>query len=429
MSLVHRALRISGALAVLGVALGSGLPAQAGSPDAALVYRRFAARVVKIQSIEKRSGAKSAIGSGFFVSGAGHVVTNYHVVSELINRPERYRAELVDGGERSRPVEVLAIDVVHDLAVLQAGPAGDPWFTLAPASPDRGTRLYSMGHPHDLGLSIVEGTYNGLLEHTLYPKIHFTGSINPGMSGGPTVNAEGTVVGVNVSTAGEQVSFLVPVDRVIALVDEATRPGYVRPDSLLRTVAQQLLSYQDTYLARLFADSARTVTLGGYQVPTEPAPFFKCWGDASHSRTRPYETIEHQCSTDDYVFISGEQSSGVLTLQHTVLSTRDLNRFRFYSLLTSQFSGDGFAFQGREVVTPRRCTSGNVRQPGLALATVFCTRRYRKLDGLYDVFFKAATLGDPSSGLITTLTLSGVTFENARRVVERFLASLGRAPE
>jgi len=240
---------------------------------------------------------------------------------------------------------------------------------------------------------------------------------------------QGVVVGVNVSTAGEQVSFLVPVDRVIALVGEATRPGYVRPDSLLRTVAQQLLSYQDTYLARLFADSTRTVTLGGYQVPTEPAPFFKCWGDASHSRTRPYETIEHQCSTDDYVFISGEQWSGVLTLQHTVLSTRDLNRFRFYSLLTSQFSGDGFEFQGREVVTPQRCTTGNVRQPGLALTTVFCTRRYRKLDGLYDVFFKAATLGDPSSGLITTLTLSGVTFENARRAVERFLASLGRAPE
>lgn len=429
MSLVHRALRIPGALAVLGVALAPGLPAQAGSPDASLVYRRFAARVVKIQSIEKRSGAKSAIGSGFFVSSAGHVVTNYHVVSELINRPERYRAELLDGGERARPVEVLAIDVVHDLAVLQTEPAGDPWFELWPESPDRGTRLYSMGHPHDLGLSIVEGTYNGLLEHTLYPKIHFTGSINPGMSGGPTVSAEGRVVGVNVSTAGEQVSFLVPVDRVIALVAAATRPGYVRPDSLLQTVAQQLLSYQDTYLARLFADSTRTVVLGGYQVPTEPAPFFKCWGDASHSRTRPYETIEHQCSTDDYVFISGEQWSGVLTLQHTVLSTTDLNRFRFYSLLTSQFSGDGFEFQSREVVTPQRCTTGNVRQPGLSLKTVFCTRRYRRLDGLYDVFFKAATLGDPSSGLITTLTLSGVTFENARRVVERFLASLGRAPE
>jgi len=422
-----RALRFAGALALWGVLPAPRLAAQAGSPDAALVYRQFAARVVKIQSIEKRSGAKSAIGSGFFVSPDGHVVTNYHVVNELVNLPERYRAELVDGAEQVRAVEVVALDVVHDLAVLQVAPAGDPWFALAPIRPDRGTRLYSMGHPHDLGLSIVEGTFNGLLEHTLYPKIHFTGSLNPGMSGGPAVTAAGEVVGVNVSTAGDQVSFLVPVERVIALVDEARRPGYTRPDSLLQTVGEQLLRYQDEYLARLFADSTRTVTLGGYQVPTEPAPFFKCWGDASHSRAQPYEAIEHQCSTDDYVFISGEQWSGVLTLRHTVLSTRELNRHRFYALLTEQFAGDGFEFQSREVVTAPRCATGNVAHGALTLKTVYCTRRYRKLPGLYDVFFKAATLGDPSSGLITTLTLSGVTFENARRVVERFLGSLGRA--
>jgi hypothetical protein len=192
-------------------------------------------------------------------------------------------------------------------------------------------------------------------------------------------------------------------------------------------VGEQLLRYQDAYLERLFADSTRTVALGPYRVPTEPARFFKCWGDATHSRVLPYQSIQHQCSTDDYVFISGEQWSGVLTLRHTVLSTDELNRARFYALLSGEFSGDGFEFQSREVVTPSRCVTGNVRQTGLTLKTVFCTRRYRKLAGLYDVFFKAATLGDPHSGLITTLTLSGVTFENARRVVERYLASLGRA--
>ncbi len=423
-----RALRFAGALLVLGSGAGPRLRAQAASADAALVYRRFAQRVVKIQAIEERSGAKAAIGSGFFVSADGKVITNYHVVSELVNFPDRYRAELVDAADRTRPVTVQALDVVHDLALLQVTPKDDPWFALALATPDRGTRLYSMGHPLDLGLSIVEGTYNGLLAHTLYPKIHFTGSLNPGMSGGPAVTADGQVVGVNVSTAGDQVSFLVPVERVIALVDSASRPDYVRPDTLLTTVAAQLLGYQEVYVGRLFADSTPTMVLGDYVVPTEPAPFFKCWGDASHSRARPYETIQHECSTDDYVFISGDQWSGVLTLHHTVLTTRELNPARFYALLTRQFSGDGFDYLSREVVTPPRCATGNVRQAALTLKTVFCTRRYRKLPGLYDVFFKAATLGDHATGLITTLSLSGVTFENARRVVERFLASLGRAP-
>jgi hypothetical protein len=424
---LHRALRISGALAVFGLLAVPALAAQGSGPDAAEVYRRFAPRVVKIQSVERSSGAKSAIGSGFFVSGDGHVVTNYHVISELVNLPDRYRVEVIDGGDSTRAVEVLAIDVVHDLAVLKVPGGSDPWFELAPVAVDRGTRLYSMGHPHDLGLSIVEGTYNGLLEHTLYPKIHFTGSINPGMSGGPAVTSAGAVVGVNVSTAGEGISFLVPVDRVIALVEEARRPGYERPDSLLTTVAQQMLSYQDIYLAKLFADSTPTIVLGGYRVPTKPAAFFKCWGDASHGSTRPYETIAHQCSTDDYIFISGEQWSGVLELKHTVLSTTELNRLRFYSLLTREFAGEGLGYQSRDVVTPQRCAVDNVKQGALTLKTVFCTRRYRKLPGLYDAFFKAATLGDPRQGLITTLTLSGVTFENARRVIQRYLASIERA--
>lgn len=411
----------------MGLGLARPGAAQGGGPDAAEVYRRFAPRVVKIQSVEQSSGAKSAIGSGFFVSAEGHVVTNYHVISELVNFPDRYRVELIDGGDTTRAVAVQAIDVVHDLAVLKVDSAGDPWFPLAPVQVDRGTRLYSMGHPHDLGLSIVEGTYNGLLEHTLYPKIHFTGSINPGMSGGPAVDAAGDVVGVNVSTAGEGISFLVPVERVIALVEEARRPGYQPPDSLLRTVGEQMLAYQDRYLAQLFTDSTPTLALGGYRVPTKPAPFFKCWGDASHGTSYPYATIAHQCSTDDYIFISGDQWSGVLEFKHSVYTTDELNRVRFYSLLTREFAGEGLGEQDREFVTPQRCVVDNVRQRTLVLKTVFCTRRYRKLPGLYDAFFKAVTLGLPGRGLVTSLTLSGVTFENARRVVERYLASLAEA--
>jgi serine protease Do len=426
--ILHRALRISGALALLyWVLAGDMLAAQAGTPDAALVYRRFAPRVVKIQTIERSSGAKSAIGSGFFVSASGEVITNYHVISALVDRPDQYRAELIDGHDVTRAVQIQAIDVVDDLALLKVEPAGDPWFDLAPVPLDRGTRLYAMGHPLDLGLSIVEGTYNGLLEHTLYPRIHFTGSINPGMSGGPTVAASGEVVGVNVSTAGEQVSFLVPVNRAAALIATAHRPGFQRSDSLIKEVARQLLAYQDVYLAKLFADSTPTIVLGGYRVPTRPAPFFKCWGDATHTASRTYEKIQHQCSTDDYVFISEDQWSGLLEIQHTVLTSRELNRVRFYSLYSREFEGDGLETESREVVTPQRCTVGNVRQRDLVLKTVFCARRYRRLEGLYDAYFKVAALGAPDSGLVTTLTLSGVTYANAQRVVARYLASIGRA--
>ena len=44
-----------------------------------------------------------------------------------------------------------------------------------------------MGNPLDLGFTIVEGTYNGFVEKSYNPRMHFTGAINPGMSGGPAV--------------------------------------------------------------------------------------------------------------------------------------------------------------------------------------------------------------------------------------------------
>ena len=198
-------------------------PAPAGpapSAVAAEVFRRFADGVVKIQVVETGSAAKAELGSGFFVTPRGHVVTNYHVVSKVVQHPERYRGEMLDRAGGTRPVRVLAVDVIHDVAVLATDATPALSFTLGAVRPSQGDRLYSLGHPHDLGLSIVEGTYNGLLQHTLYPKIHFTGAINPGMSGGPTLTERGQVVGINVRTAalviasGLQVFGVEPVEEM-----------------------------------------------------------------------------------------------------------------------------------------------------------------------------------------------------------------------
>ena len=193
-----RLFRRSATLVLVTLLAANQLPAQERSAATSEVFRRFADHVVKIQVIETGSGAKSSIGSGFFVTPAGHVVTNYHVISSLINSPKRYRAELMDSSGAVRPVTVLGIDVVHDLAILGSRLSGRPYFALGMATIAQGDRLFSLGHPRDLGLSIVEGTYNGLLLHTLYPRIHLTGSLNPGMSGGPTIDEEGRVIGVNI---------------------------------------------------------------------------------------------------------------------------------------------------------------------------------------------------------------------------------------
>jgi hypothetical protein len=411
--------RITAAL-IAALALPSG-PAAAESEDAREVFARFSDRIVKIRVIERDSAAKATIGTGFAISPRGHVVTNYHVVSYLVHEPEHYRAELVRESGEAEEVSLLSIDVVHDLALVQVKSPTPTYFELASAQVPVGARMYSLGHPHDLGLSIVEGTYNGLLKHALYDKIHLTGSLNPGMSGGPTILSSGEVVGVNVSSAGNQVSFLVPIARVKKLAERALAPGFRAPDDFLADATRQLDEHQTRYLGELFDHPFATVQLGGYRVPGELAPFFKCWGDAEREEHTPYQVLVHECSTEDYVFVSGSHFSGVVSFRHRVLETRELDRYRFFTLYSDRF-GEGDYFTGdRDEVTSFRCRSDLVSDPSGVVKAVLCLRRYRKLPGLYDAVFKAATLGRPDKGLETKLILSGVSFASIERFVNRYL--------
>ena len=60
------------------------------------IFKQFSEHVVKIEVVETGSAAKASIGTGFYASGDGHIVTNYHVISKLIHTPDRYRIEVTD---------------------------------------------------------------------------------------------------------------------------------------------------------------------------------------------------------------------------------------------------------------------------------------------------------------------------------------------
>jgi hypothetical protein len=217
------------------------------------------------------------------------------------------------------------------------------------------------------------------------------------------------------------------VERAAALLAQATKAGYRPPTGLLATVARQIREYQDAYVRSLFTDSVPTVELGSYRVPTQPAPFFRCWADAEREEDEPYEVVDHTCSTDDYIYLTRDHSSGVVEFDHRLLTSERLNRFRFAALYTEQYrSGGGMGLAGGapDEVTSFRCRASNVRNTSLTFKVVLCLRRYRKFDGLYDAVLRAAALGHADTGLVTTLTMSGVSFDNAVLLARRYLGSV-----
>jgi hypothetical protein len=311
--------------------------------------------------------------------------------------------------------------VVRDLAVVATDQPRTSFFVLTTPKVSRGTRLYSLGHPEDLGLSIVEGTYNGLLEYTLYPKIHFTGPVNHGMSGGPALTASGEVVGVNVATAGNSVSFLVPIEAAIPLLNRSgDDPTH---EELFEQVGPQVLANQERYLGTLFQGVDSSIRIGPFELPTQPAPFFRCWADATRDDDALYELTDHRCSTDDYIYLSGDQSSGIVSLSHRVLVSRGLSPIRFYSLYSGQFTKSAMddEFDYPDDVTDFRCRDNNIRRDGLVIRASFCVRRYTKYPGLYDAQLKAAVLGARDAGVVTQLNLSGVSYQNAERLARHYL--------
>jgi hypothetical protein len=370
------------------------------------IFKQFSEHVVKIEVVETSSAAKASTGTGFFADNSGRVVTNYHVISKLVHSPERYRIDVIDVAGGTTVGTVLGVDVVYDLAILRTHrqPKGHLVFESKPVA--QGTRLYSLGHPRDLGLSIVEG-------------------LNPGMSGGPTLTQDGKVVGINVATEGNQISFLVPAERAMALLDKTAKGEMPPPASFLADVGRQIHDNQSRYLAGMFDAKTPRVVLAPYDLPTKPAEFFRCWADAFRRKELPYVSVTHDCSTDDYIFVSSEQSSGIVRFYHQLLSTSELNPARFFTLYSAQLQGGNAAmFGNEEEVTPFRCQTRNVATANGKLKGVLCARQYIKLPNLYDAVFRAATLGSRNAGLVSTLSLSGVSFDNVQALSRRYMENL-----
>ena len=195
--------------------------------------------------------------------------------------------------------------------------------------------------------------------------------------------------------------------------------------SFLAEVGRQIHANQARYLAGMFSQTTPSVALGPYSLPTRPADFFRCWADALRRKELPYVAVTHDCSTDDYIFVSSEQSSGIVRFYHQMLSTEKLNPLQFYRLYSGQFqAGNTAVFGNEEEVTPFRCQTRNVRTQTGKLKAVLCARQYVKLPGLYDAAFRVATIGARNVGLVTTLSLSGASFDNVQLLTRRYMENI-----
>lgn len=173
----------------------------------------------------------SGQGSGLIVDDQGYILTNHHVIkdaSEIIVR--------LSDGRTVRGADVIGIDPQTDLAVikinasgLQAAPWGDS------ESVEVGDWVVAVGNPFGLDRSVTAGIVSAKGRRNVVHNMPYQNflqtdaAVNPGNSGGPLINLQGEVVGINTAIVGasfQGVSFAIPSEIAREVYTRLRREGH-----------------------------------------------------------------------------------------------------------------------------------------------------------------------------------------------------------
>lgn len=182
---------------------------------------------------------QQGLGSGFVYDKAGHIVTNYHVVKGARS------IEVSFSNDDSMKARVIGTDPSTDVAVLKVDASSRALTPLVLGDSDStqvGDSVVAIGNPFGLDRTVTAGIVSALGRplqseggFTIDNVIQTDAAINSGNSGGPLINAEGKVIGVNTaietgdtgSRGNIGIGFTVPINTVKDAADELIRHGKV----------------------------------------------------------------------------------------------------------------------------------------------------------------------------------------------------------
>ena len=210
---------------------------------AAQIYQQNVNSVVAITCTVRTTSsgqtyeAKSS-GTGFIITENGYIVTNHHV----IDGATKITVTLADGTQYA--ATLVGSNSTNDVAVIQAAAVGLQPVTLGSSSAMQvGDQVVAIGNAlGELTASLTVGYVSGIdrdvsTDGTVINMIQTDAAINSGNSGGPLFNAKGEVIGITTAkysgttSSGasiEGISFAIPLDDVIDMIEDLRDYGYIK---------------------------------------------------------------------------------------------------------------------------------------------------------------------------------------------------------
>ncbi len=184
------------------------------------------------------------LGSGSIISEDGHILTNFHVISEVYrSKGGSITVTLYD--QSKYDAQIVGIDPSTDLAVLKIKTDKKlvPIKIAKSTNIMVGQRVYAIGNPFGLSGTLTQGIISSLgrsiqaQDGTLIEDVIQTdAAINPGNSGGPLLDSKGRMIGINTSIFTQSngnigIGFAVSSNTLIKVVQDIIKFGLVkRPD-------------------------------------------------------------------------------------------------------------------------------------------------------------------------------------------------------
>ena len=389
------------------------------------IYQMNENSIFQIRVLNRETGKKSSIGSGFIVGNGQQIATNFHVISIIILEPERFYVTYLDKNGREGELKLVALDVAHDLALL-ASDENLGQAIITSDLPPKGAPVYAMGNPLDLGLSLAVGTNGGILNQTDDSRILFSGSLNPGMSGGPTFNENGQAIGINVATARNNISFIVPSRFLNDLIESSLSHDGGTTSDLKVEVAKQLLAYEKGYIKDLLDESWQTIDLRQLTVPGKISPTVRCWDNSAKLNTKAlFERYQIRCANKNHVYLDdANKFVGNLIYEYYWLESEQLDTVRFHNLYEKLNKDQIENKLSQEEVSNFNCGTWFIEVSGEEFKANLCRREYVEYVGLSDVLFTAALTGRDKQGFFITFIMTGTDFSATLALVKKFLENI-----
>jgi len=391
------------------------------------LFNQVSPAIFQIKTSTDEASSKASYGSGFAIEKTGLIVTNYHVISTSLQEEEQKYNIYVLVDEKPILAHIVAVDIIHDLALLKTDTTFKKILKLTKNIPSVGETIFSLGLPKDLKLSLIKGTFNGILKYSRYEQILMSSPINAGMSGGPTLNTKSEVIGVNVSVLrqSQNISFCVPIRHVYTLMDSYKQNKFNKIKENIHSILQsQLFEIQQNLMDDMQKNKGENSKLDNWTF-APPSTSLKCWSRNDKEKNKTYEYKQQTCNLLANAYISDKLSSGSYNLNFISINNLKRTKIQFYNVLETSYNSTTYDFReessfitNKEVISRYSCDNQIiVNQAMIPFKINFCINTYIKYTGLYNIMVKGISLLKGDEAFFFAFSMQGFSKDN----IEKFI--------